>query len=144
MKKSLVLSVSLMPGCYRHLQISERATLFELSSAILSSFDFYDDHLHSFFMSNRAWDRNSQFACPDSDLDDVCGCSDEVTLEMFQLCKGCKFLYLFDYGDNWQFQIKVMRVIDEQTKVPFVLKSVGEVFQYGCDEDDQDDENEDF
>ena len=56
MVKSLVLSASLGSGFYRHIQIGEKATLFELSSIILDSVGFDDDHLHSFFMSNRAWD----------------------------------------------------------------------------------------
>jgi len=49
-------------------------------------------------------------------------------------------VYLFDYGDEWRFQIKVLRVVDEPTKTPIVLKSVGEVSQYGEDEDDWDDD----
>lgn len=141
MEKSLVLSVSLGAGCYRHIQISESATLLKLSSAILSSVGFYDDHLHSFFMNNRAWDQDAEYACPGGDLDEdgVCGSSDKVKLSKFRLRKGDKFLYIFDYGDEWRFQIKVLRVIDEPTKAPLVLKSVGVVSQYDYDEEDDDD-----
>jgi len=60
MEKSLVLSVSAGTGCYRHIQISEGATLQKLSSAILAAFEFFDDHLHSFFMNNRAWDQDAE------------------------------------------------------------------------------------
>ena len=66
------------------------------------------------------------------------GYSDKVKLSKFRLCKGDKFLYLFDYGDEWRFQIKVLRVIDEPTKSPVVVKSVGEVSQYGDDDWDED------
>jgi hypothetical protein len=135
MEKSLVLSVSARPGCYRHIQISEGATLLKLSSAILNFFDFFDDHLHSFFMSNHAWDQDSEYACPGGDLpgDRVRGSSDKAKLSKFQLSKGDKFLYIFDYGDEWRFQIRVLRVIEETTKIPLVLKSVGKVNQYGYD-----------
>jgi len=144
MEKSLVLSVTVGTGCYRHIQISEGATLLKLSSAILNAFDFVDDHLHSFFMNNRAWDQDAEYACRGGDLDEdgVRGSSDKVKLSKFRLGKGDKFLYLFDYGDEWRFQIKVLRVIEEATKTPFVIKSVGEVSQYGYDEDE--DEDEDF
>jgi hypothetical protein len=54
--KSYVISVSLGTGCYRHIRISGKATLEELSDAILDAFDFDNDHLHAFFMNNRAWD----------------------------------------------------------------------------------------
>jgi hypothetical protein len=141
MEKSLVLSVSAGTGCYRHIQISEGATLLKLSSAILDSFEFYDDHLHSFFMNNRAWDQDAEYACRGGDLDDdgVRGSSDKAKLLKFHLSKGDKFLYIFDYGDEWRFHIKVLRVIDETTKIPLVLKSVGAVSQYGYDEDDDED-----
>ena len=140
MEKSLVLSVSARVGCYRHIQISEGATLLKLSSMILASFDFFDDHLHSFFMNNRAWDQDAEYACPNGgDLDGAHGSSSKAKLRTFHLAKGDKFLYIFDYGDEWRFQIKVLRVVDEPTKTPLVLKSVGEIRQYGYDEDDKDD-----
>ena len=143
MEKSLVLSVSAGTGCYRHIQISEGATLQLLSSAILDSVDFFDDHLHSFFMNNRAWDTHAEYSCPDGELDGAVGFTDKAKLSKFKLCKGDKFLYIFDYGDEWRFHIKVLRVIDEPTDIPVVLKSVGEISQYG-DEDDEDDfEDED-
>ena len=141
MEKSLVLSVSLGTGCYRHIQISEGATLYELSSAILDSVNFDNDHLHSFFMSNRFWDGDNEYASPDGpEPEGARGYSDKAWLSEFRLCKGDKFLYLFDYGDEWRFQIKVLRVIDAPTKTSLVIKSVGEVGQYDYDEDEEYDE----
>jgi hypothetical protein len=138
MGRSLVLSVSARAGCYRHVLIDESATLFKLHQAILDAFDFYDDHMHAFFMNNRAWDEGSEFICPGGDLDDVRGFSDRVKLSKFDLLKGDKFLYIFDFGDDWRFHIKVLRVIDEPAQTPVILKSVGQISQYDYDE------NEDF
>lgn len=47
---SYVISVSAGTGCYRHIQISKSATLYRLHKAIISAFDFEDDHAHAFFM----------------------------------------------------------------------------------------------
>ncbi|MCL2707256.1 MAG: plasmid pRiA4b ORF-3 family protein [Dehalococcoidia bacterium] len=140
MEKSLVLSVTVGTGCYRHIQISEDATLSDLSSAILDAFEFFDDHLHAFFMNNRAWDETEQYVCSEDDSDYARGFTDKVKLSKFSLRKGNKFLYIFDYGDDWQFQIRVLRVISEPTKTPLVLKSVGEVSQYDYDEDNEDED----
>ena len=52
-KKTYIISVSLKKGCYRHIQIASDKTLDELSQAILSAFDFDNDHLHAFFMDNK-------------------------------------------------------------------------------------------
>ena len=136
MEKSLVLSVSVRPGCYRHIQISENATLYDLHKEIMYSFDFDDDHMHVFFMNNRAWDRNAEYICPGGSLGYEKNTSDKVKLSNFHLKKGDKFLYIFDFGDEWRFQIKVLQVIDGLTKTPVVIKSVGMVNQYRCDEDD--------
>jgi hypothetical protein len=145
MEKSLILSVSLGTGCYRHIKISWSATLYTLHQAIIRSVGFFDDHLHSFFMSNRAWDSDAEYVCPGSEPDGARGFSDKVKLSSFRLSKGDKFLYIFDYGDDWRFQIKVLRIIDEPTIMPVVLKSVGAVSQYSYDEDENDDdENEVF
>ena len=144
MEKSLVLSVSVGTGCYRHIRIGDDATLMKLSSAILSAFSFDDDHLHSFFMNNRAWDHSAEFVCPAGDLDGALGYTDEVKLSQFRFDKGDKFMYVFDYGDDWRFQIRVLRVIDEPTTSYNILKSVGYVSQYGdWDWDDDDDDDED-
>jgi hypothetical protein len=140
MAKSLVLSVSIGPGCYRHIQIGEGATLLALSSAILNAFGFFDDHMHSFFMNNSAWDGNAEYMCPGGDLDGALGFTDKVRLSKFRLTKGDKFMYVFDYGDDWRFRIKVLRVVDEPAARPLVLKSVGQISQYG-DEGDEDGED---
>jgi hypothetical protein len=138
MEKSLVLSVSAGPGCYRHIQISESATLFRLHGAILDAFDFYDDHMHAFFMNNRAWDNSSEYICPGGELDFARGYTDKVKLSNFRLLKGSKFLYIFDFGDDWRFQIRVLRTIDSPTKMPVILKTVGEVGQYpGYEDEDE-------
>ena len=50
MEKSFVLSISLGTGCYRHIQISESAKRSDLSTAILDSVGFDDDHMHSLYV----------------------------------------------------------------------------------------------
>jgi hypothetical protein len=136
-ERSLVLSVSAGTGCYRHIQISENATLFRLHEAILASFDFYDDHMHSFFMNNSAWDDYAEFICPGGDLEHARGFSDKVKLSKFKLGPGDRFLYIFDFGDDWRFRIRVLRRVDESTKTPLLLRSKGQISQYSYDEDEE-------
>jgi len=142
MGKSFVLSISLGTGCYRHIQISEDATLDDLHHEIMCMFDFDDDHLYQFCMDNRLWGSGAVYMCQRVDyLTDELGYTDEVELGELSIGKGSKFVYVFDFGDCWVFQIKVLRIVDETTPTPKILKSVGEVSQYGDDEDeDEDDE----
>ena len=50
----------------------------------------------------------------------------KYTLQQTALKNGQKFKYLFDFGDEWVFQCKVLRELEERTAVPRVIRSVGE------------------
>lgn len=68
-----------------------------------------------------------------------------ATLESLKLKKGKKFLYLFDYGDEWRFNVKVHAInkdADPNLAYPLLVESVGEApIQYsGWDLDEEDEE----
>jgi len=255
-----------LPGhgrTWRKLELSEEATLQDLHMAIQRAFEFDNDHLYSFFMSGKAWDRTSEYTLPEGaspwdELDDeddefdeeladeeddedewdeeeeddlaafslppaVGGAmpmptpdqlremfnalnADEATRDAFiqamaaqmgmpeamarmlfsnldsaigtmsnqqlnsllnlelseeegrdvrattlaelELKKGKKFLYLFDYGDEWRFNIKVDTVnpnADPNRAYPVLVESVGDApEQYpDWDADEEDDEEDD-
>lgn len=123
MVKSYVISVSLGTGCYRHIQISATATLFRLHQSILAAFDFEDDHAHAFFMDNRAW--SHQAAYFSMEMDDCAGLTKKYKLNQLHLAKGDKFKYIFDFGDEWTFQCRVLRELDTPTDLPGVIRRVG-------------------
>lgn len=127
---SYVISVSLGKGCYRHIQIDANSTLDKLSRAILKAFGFVNDHLHVFFMDNKAWSRNPEacfwLAPDDGMMDNVNPSTEEVTLRQLALPVGHKFLYLFDFGDEWRFSCHVLNTLEEKTVGAKVLRSVGE------------------
>ena len=121
---SYVISVSAGTGCYRHIQISKSATLYKLHKAIISAFDFEDDHAHAFFMDNHYWSGYAAFFSMKMHGDERL--TKSYKLEKLNLVKGDQFKYLFDFGDEWRFQCKVLRELDEQLDIPRVIRSVGE------------------
>ena len=146
--ESFVISVSLGTGCYRHIQISANATLFKLHQAIIAAFQFDDDHQHAFFMDNKRWSEKDMYVATKSEPSDRL--TWKYTLQRAGLVKGKKFLYMFDFGDEWAFQCKVLRELEEKTEAPKLLRCVGEApEQYPCyddwedwDEEDQDEEDQ--
>jgi len=136
MKSSFVISVSLMPGCYRHIQISSDATLVELHEAILEAFEFDDDHAHAFFMDNQAWsDTNAYYSDMIEDADLF---TTDFTLDSVINSDDQKFKYIFDFGEEWTFQCKVLKRIEEETELPTVVRAKGEAPpQYGGFDDDE-------
>lgn len=136
-KKTYIISVSLKKGCYRHIKIASDKTLDELSQAILSAFDFDNDHLHAFFMDNKRWSREEEYSLqPDYGERD----STAYKLGQVGLVKDKKFLYLFDFGDEWWFSCKVLNVIDDVREQTAVMRSVGEAPEQYPDYDDFDEE----
>lgn len=127
---SYVISVSIAKGCYRHIQISADSTLYDLSSAILNAFEFDNDHAHAFFMDNRSWSTwDTYYMMPMEPGDRT---TDEYKLKQLDLESGTKFKYLFDFGDNWEFQCKVLRILKEDTLRPMVVRTKGKApSQYG-------------
>ena len=121
---SYVISVSAGTGCYRHIQISKSATLYKLHKAIISAFDFEDDHAHAFFMDNHYWSGYAAFFSMKMHGDERL--TKSYKLEKLNLSKGDQFKYVFDFGDEWRFQCKVLREVDEQLDIPRVIRSVGE------------------
>ena len=138
--KSYVISVSLGTGCYRHIRIGEQETLDRLHEVILDAFDFDDDHAHAFFLDDRYWSKARAYF---SDyIEDADNYSSDATLRQLQLEKGDKFKFLFDFGDEWRFQCKVLRELEERTDIPGVVRTVGEAPEQYPDGEDEDEDEE--
>ena len=61
-----------------------------------------------------------------------------------QLQEKQKFLLHYDFGDDWQFVIRVEKIIQVAEEIkPRVTKEKGEIVQYP-DFEDEDFEDEDF
>jgi len=122
--KSYVISVSLGKGCYRHIRIASSATLYKLHQVILDAFEFEDDHAHAFFMDNHWWGHgNTYFSAKMRGNERL---TKDCKLWSLHLKKGDAFKYLFDFGDEWRFQCKVLRELEEKTDIPGVIRRVGE------------------
>ena len=149
--RSYVISVSAGTGCYRHIRIDGNAKLIDLHEAILDAFEFFDDHAHAFFMDNRAWESGPYaFYTPflkeeDLDMGEKNRYTDEVTLDELGLMPNRRFLYIFDFGEEWRFSCRVLRVLDEATPEAAVVRSVGDPPEQYPDYEDVDWlENEDW
>lgn len=120
---SFIISVSLCKGCYRHIQISASAKLYRLHKTILKAFEFDDDHMHAFFMDNKLWSPAMSFMSSGAGGKRTTkGCS----LGQFFFDKGYAFKYLFDFGDEWVFQCKILREVEEDVATPLIIKAVGD------------------
>lgn len=141
---SYIISVSLYAGCYRHIRIRETATLWQFHEVIQNAFEFDDDHLHAFFLDNRTWSHKRAYFSEKSNIGEQL--TKNCTLKKAGFKPGDKFKYVFDFGDEWVFQCRVLRYIEEATDIPCIVRSVGEPpEQYPDAEfDDIEEDEEDF
>lgn len=137
--QSYVISVSLGRGCYRHIQIAGNRTLLDLHRAIQDAFAFHDDHLHAFFMDNHSWSARDSYYAEGAEGEKRH--TGKCRLSQLDLQKGRQFKYIFDFGDEWTFQCRVLKILEGHVPETAVVRSKGEApDQYGAWEDDWDDE----
>jgi len=93
--------------------MSANHTLNELYNYIQDAFAFDNDHMYSFFMDGRAWSHN-RFTCP---MDDEGPYAYEVMSGEIGLYKKQRILYLFNFGDEWRFDVEVFDTEDSNIKL---------------------------
>lgn len=134
----LEFKVSLGKKCYRVIRCLPKHTFEDLHLAIQEAFEFDDDHLYSFFLDGKNYS-NYSVNSPYSENPPF---SNEVCLGNYRLINKQRMLYLFDYGDEWEFDI-VLDVKYETgviLKNPEIIKSVGKAPEQYPDYDDCDED----
>lgn len=139
---------------WREIEIKGDQTLADLGRAIPYAFDFIDPHMWSFFMSGEAWDTSTEYG-----LDDE---PNPLTGERAKLARGMRvrdvpypgttgtgeFLYLFDFGDEWHFGVKLLHrdlAAEPRKRYPRVVATHGAAPpQYPDFEDDEEYEEDEL
>jgi len=101
--------VALRQSLWRRIEVSASHTLLDLHYAIQNAYRFDGDHLYSFFMDGQAWS-DDRLTSP---YDDEGPHVDEVRIGDLGLEAGQRILYLFDYGDEWRFQVTLEEIREE-------------------------------
>lgn len=133
---------------YRLIAISGHVSLHDLAVTIIGSFDFDFDHLFGFYNNLRRWHKSTVGYENVADLGEpgkFPGTMDVLIKDVFTELKQ-KYLFLFDYGDEWHFivQLKKVEKAKPDQAYPVLLESVGEVIQYGNFFEDDEEDDIDF
>jgi hypothetical protein len=109
---------------WRRIAIPAKLELDALAYAILGAYDFDSDHLYEFFYRNRfgAWESVKHPYIDEGPW------TDETRVGDVPLRVGQTMTYLFDFGDNWRFDVTLERVdpVDAAVTGPKLLESRGE------------------
>jgi len=118
------------PDIWRVIEIKGNQMLSSLHKAIFNAFDRFDEHLYSFFMSGKSYDKESEYISPYPEAPKSSQLATRIRIDTLFLHPGQKFLYLFDYGDEWWHEVEFIgrsnkaargnypRVVKKQGKSP--------------------------
>lgn len=118
---------------YRDVAILDSFSLYDFAESIVDAFGFNFDHSFGFFNNLENWVKSTEkyelFAdMEDQGIEPVDSKSVEKTkINQVFKNKGDKMLFLFDYGDNWEFivELKDIKALETKKSYPFVVKSSG-------------------
>jgi len=99
--------VSLSKTVWRKINLSYKHTLANLHKVIQEAFSFDDDHLYAFYLGGNKRNRKPIY-CEFADSDGVT--TEETRIADLELYVGQKMLYLFDFGDDWEFEVELMGI----------------------------------
>lgn len=139
---------------YRVLGMNPENTLYQLAEQIIRSFDFDFDHPFGFYNDIKSWTRATKGYELFADMGEggrFPGVKKADISNVFTT-PGEKWLFFFDYGDEWHFVVEYQGEQSHQgtEKLPVVLKIVGdspiqysEEDEYEDDDYDEEDDNDD-
>ncbi len=115
------------PDIWRIIDIKGNQMLSSLHKAIFKAFDRFEEHQYSFFLSNKPYDRESAYTSPGLDTAGTNKLATRLRIDSVELYGGPKFLYLFDYGDEWWHEVELISVTKRVTRAnyPRVVKKQG-------------------
>ncbi len=115
------------PDIWRIIDIKGNQLLSSLHKAIFKAFDRFEEHQYSFFLSNKPYDRDSEYASPSVETDGTIKRAKRIRIDSVELYGGREFLYLFDYDDEWWHEVELMSITERVTraKYPRLVKKQG-------------------
>jgi hypothetical protein len=125
-----VFRAQLRPRIYRDIEIESTKSLYDLAAAVVEAFEFDFDHAFGFYskLDEHVFDsplRYELFA----DLEDGGEARSVKRTKVVQAfpAVGSKMQFLFDYGDDWRFQVELIGQGEKapQVRYPKLLKAVG-------------------
>lgn len=101
------------PPIWRRVQVKSSVTLSQLHLIIQGAMGWWDCHLHQFSIQGIDYGEPD----PDYSLD----MEDEKKVKLNQVIKQekSKFFYIYDFGDGWEHEILVEKVLPIEAKVSY-------------------------
>ena len=111
-------------SAYRKIAVPGITSLEELAGSILRAFNFDNDHLYEFIYKNR-YGITERIVHPSVESNELY--TTECVVGELPFYKGMEFIFHFDFGDDWRFQLVVESIAsnDISCSEPTVIEQHG-------------------
>jgi hypothetical protein len=117
---------------YRDIEIESEQTFLDFHKAILSSINFRDGELASFYMSDDSWRKGKEITLMDMNEDDTIAPIKEM--QNSQIADYIedphqKMIFVYDFMKMWTFNIELIKILpkaEAKATYPRTVKSEGE------------------
>ncbi|MCT4613566.1 MAG: plasmid pRiA4b ORF-3 family protein [Marinifilaceae bacterium] len=129
LKKRLVFNTKRLKGAYvfkiqyakvwRKIKIDSTALVDDLCVAIIDAFNFDMDHMYELSYKTKFGDKIEYTGFPSGHISDYTNPPFTIDhkIEELELVKNQKLEFLFDFGDNWEFDILLEEIIESEKNV---------------------------
>jgi hypothetical protein len=100
------------PAVWRRIQVSEHLTLLQLHEAVQAVMGWQNYHLHQFIIGG------ARFATPSPEDERNDKPIDERRTKLKDVSGHRSFEYEYDFGDGWEHEIVIEKVLDEELPSP--------------------------
>jgi predicted Zn-dependent protease len=107
------------PDIWRMIDIKGNQMLSTLHKGIYKAFDRFDEHAYSFFLKNIPWDKENEYTSPGMETEGKAKLASRIRIDSVELYGGTKFLYLFDFGDEWWHNVELVSVTLKNTRAKY-------------------------
>jgi hypothetical protein len=116
---------------FRDIVISDEENFESFYKAILKSFDFTEDQMASFYMSNNNWDKGHEISLFDmsfgEDPDQIMpGVMNSSIIREFIQYPDQKIILVHDFIRMWIFLIELIEVVKDTPEEPKLVLAVGD------------------
>jgi len=123
-------------GVRRTIAMRGDQSLADLSDALQAAFEWYDEHLYSFWLSGEFWERDgTEYTHPFHAAETgplaafgvgPAPTSAVTSLDRLGLEAGQRIAYVFDFGDEWRLRLTLSEIkADDGQSYPLLIDSAG-------------------
>ena len=116
---------------YKILEVSENTTLYKFAEIVVKRFGLYFDHAFGFYDNLENPFDSKEIYELFTDMDDIEHTAGAMGVQKYYFVSDLfknnkKMLFLFDYGDTWEF---IIELIDDTQKVLAVPKNYYKLYE---------------